>query len=352
MKVLSATTERDRKRPWQQPILLLEVRLYKDKFSATPTTFVFRASDTARVELGEYWLGMVESWGNVGDAINAIESDSGGTIATLSVQFANHVRIGPYARFTDMIRHGRLVDGFDVPFGEATLYMIFRGGVVGDQVKVFDFLLEEFESVTDSSLTLHMSGMELGSEDRDDLLRITTDVWPFAAPSSIGKKVPLLIGRLHQAPVLWPVAGILDKLRTAMTPTDPPDGGRIECSQPALLARLPPAGRMQVDFEQIQYTAVNLTTISLDGITRGVNATTKDGHSVGASVAQVMAQFIAIVGQNKPLYATQNIGGVYYLDGTLKDPNTPPRHVVVLHDLELWPPYDLNTVYFEGTESV
>jgi hypothetical protein len=350
VKTLTTQADLARQRRWQEVIYLLELTLYRDRFSPAAQTFRLWLSDAPRVELGQEWVPLVENWGDVGDALNAI--DTSGTVATLDLTLRNHVRVGGAARFSDLVRHGNNSAGYDLASGNATLKLLFRGGAADDAVKVFDFRLEELAEITDESCRLHMSGRELAIEDRDGMLRITTDRFPYASPTAIGQPIPYVFGVVKQMPVLWAVAGLVDKLRQDMTPQFPTDGGVLYGSSPDIVGRLPSAGRLQIDGEQIQYGGKDTGNAAFTGIVRGVNGSQKAAHSVGASIVQVLSKFIAICWENRPDYAGSAITGVYFKDGTFKDPNLVPRHVIKLSDLETWPGKDLCTVHFEGVDAV
>lgn len=351
MKPLSIQATLARQRRWEEIIFLLELTLYRDRFGPSPSSTRVRLSDSSRRELGEEWTGIVADWGAIGDQLNPV--DPSATVGTLDVTLRNHVAIGGVPRFTDLIRHGKNGTGYDQAFGDATLYVVFKGGSLGDEVKLFSLMTEEVSDIRGTvSCVLRMSGRELAIEDRDALLRITTDRFPFASPTAIGQPIPLAFGVIKQMPVLWAVAGLLDKLRADMTATNPLDGGVLFGSSPDIVGRLPATGRIQIDAEQIQYASLDVGNAAFQGITRGVNSTAKAGHQVGAPIVQVLSKFIAIVWENRPNYPGSAITGVYFRDGTFKDPSVIPRHVLKLQDVTTWPGKNLCTVHFEGVDQV
>ncbi len=354
-KALSTQATLARGRRWHEIVRLLELTLYRDRFGPSPSQIRLRLSDASRRELGQEWVGCVADWGNIGDALSAV--DPAATVGTLDVTLRNHVSIGGRARFTDLIRHGTNGTGYDQAFGDATLYIVFKGGALGDEVKLFALMTEEVTNIGGvESCVLRLSGRELASEDRDGLLRVTTDRFPFASPTAVGQPIPHVYGVIKQLPVLWAVAGLTDKLRADMTVQFPLNGGVIFGSSPDVAARLvaggASAGRIQIDGEQIQYTSIDVANAAFQGCTRGVNGTQVGGHQIGATIVQVVSKFIAICWENRPDYTGQAITGVYFRDGTFKLATTLPRHQIVLQDLTTWPGKNLCTVHFEGVDAV
>jgi hypothetical protein len=329
----SVAARRARTRPWAETVYLLKLTLLRDPFRPQGPTgsLVLRLSDRvyrypeARTTAPtEQWLPLVLDWGQIGDALNP--QDGGIEVATFDVTLDNTRPIAGVARFSDLVRAGRATGGYDMPFSPAELLHVFRGLTIGDRTRLFRLVVEELGAVTEETVVLHLSGIELVLEDRDRLPRVTTDVFPFAAPDVIGQPVPLLLGTLRRVPLLFVRAGLIDKLRLPIKAEEPPTGGRLVLSTPDIVRRLPPQGIVQLkistqrasggssgsntlgsnalgDFitsmaEQIIYHGTDPNTASLLGIVRGARNTLAGEADPGTDVYQVLDEYWGIAGVN------------------------------------------------------
>ena len=293
MKALTAQADAARDRRYAEPIYLLTLTLYRDQFGPTPVSTTLYLSDRTRTELGQTWLPLVQSWGTVGDALDQL--GPGGSIGALDVVLFNTKRIDTptvsAARFSDLIRAG-LNGGdqtFDIGFGEATLTLLFRGGVAGDQVALFGLRCEEVTDLTEATCVLRMTGRELSLEDTEDLYRVSSQDFPLCDPDDVGTPIPIAIGDVANAPAIGLVSGIVHKLAADLPVTSL---ASIPVSDGALVARMPPTGTVQIDQEQFTYTGRNITALTFTGITRAAFGTTAVTHARGAPVFQVLSEYV------------------------------------------------------------
>jgi hypothetical protein len=380
-----------RARPWAEIIYLLTLTLTRDPYSA-PATLTLRLSDRAyrypepppdasatMLAPTEQWLPFVRSWGGIGDAIDP--HNGGVSVAALDVVLDNSRPIAGVARFSDLIRTTRNPTGYDFAFSPAELRQVFKGTDELDRYRLFRLLIEELTNVSDETCTLKMSGIELVLEDYDILPRITTDRFPFAAPEAVGQAVPLLLGRIRNAPVLMAVAGLIDKLKEPITATFPATGQNLELSTPDIVARLPAAGVVQIKIdgggsqartttvdaeavistptgqasqgalaECISYKATDSVTARLLQITRGARSTPIGAAAAGTDVYHLPPEFVGIAGVNLGPLGAQELTAVY-CDGMAKKPETQPVHTIEMANTIVWPPHSLTLVRFNTGET-
>lgn len=321
MKTLSAQATVARRRRWTELVYLLELTLWQDKFGPSPVSRVLRVSDAPRTELSQEWVPLVVNWGNLSDALNPSDPDV--TVGSLDVTLANNYPLAGRARFSDLIRHGLNNDAttYDLLYGDAVLRLLFRGGVSGDDVKLYRFLLEEVRNLSADTLTLRMSGIELSLEDSEDLYRVTTGDFPTADPEAVNQPVPIPLGSQKNQPTLPLIAGLTDILRTDMTDASPANGGSLPLSDAGIVGRFPGTGTVQIDGEKITYTGRNTSILApaLTGITRGVASTAKATHAKGAHVFQVLTEYVYTVGENRGGHQVKAIPAVRS-NGLLVDP--------------------------------
>jgi hypothetical protein len=287
---------------------------------------VLRISDAARLAMGQEWLPLVESWGSIEDAIAQV--GSGGTIATFDITVLNTVRIDTpdgitATRFSDLIRAGLNAGAntFDLAFADAKLYMIFEGAVgAADAIVPCRLKGEEVTNLTPDTCVLHMSGIELALEDLDPLYRVG-DEFGGADPDIIDQPIPWAFGPLRDVPGMGLVAGLVHVLASDITADDPPTGGTLRVSDRELLARMPDAGTLQDDDEQITHTGKNLDAIGFTGITRGANGTDPASHNKASRVYQVLSEYVYAFADQPGLH--RNRGNLRAKsDGAVVDPAT------------------------------
>jgi hypothetical protein len=155
MRTLSAFADVARQRDDAELILLLEITLYRDKFIAFPGSLTIRVSDRDRVELGEEWSGHVVGWGDLTYSVD--ES------ATFDVVLNNTEAIGGVSKPSALLRHGlnEAPGSYDFYFADATLYILFRGGSSGDEIRIVRLIGEEVVDITAETLELRFTGAEL-----------------------------------------------------------------------------------------------------------------------------------------------------------------------------------------------
>jgi hypothetical protein len=154
VRTLSAAAELARLRSHAELIPLLEITLWRDKFTPSAGSITLRFSDQDRVELGEEWLGFLVQWGDLEQFIDLSSK--------LDVVIANSEPIAGAARFSDLLRHAinTGTGTYDFHFADATLKLIFAGAVAGDEINL-RLLGEEIIELGPTQLTARFSGVEL-----------------------------------------------------------------------------------------------------------------------------------------------------------------------------------------------
>jgi hypothetical protein len=264
----------------------------------------------------------------------------------------------PARRVSDLLRVGMNAGGYDLGTSEALLEVTFEGhDPATEAVRLFRLMLDDLEDVSEDTVTLNCSGVELAYEDWDTLLRITTDRFPDAAPEAVGQVVPLLCGDLHRAKVHFVQAGMLDRLRVEVPETQAAPFW-LQLSEPEKVRRLPVPGQLQIEDEVLTYdqtrpygTATEIATVHITE--RAARGTSRAAHRAGAEVRALSSsgmtpEYVGIIGQNRAGLATQSWTQVYS-DGMAKDAAASPAHTVELANTTLWPGQSLAVVRFAST---
>jgi hypothetical protein len=307
------------------------------------------------------WQGLVLAWDGIEDAL--APTNPAISIGHLALQLDNTRSVdgtpgGPVARVSDLFRIGTNTEGYDLGTSEALLEVAFEGqDPATEAVRLFRLMLDDVEDVSEDTVTLNCSGVELAYEDWDTLLRITTDRFPDAQPEAVGQVVPLLCGDLHRARVWFVQAGLIDRLRMEVPETQAVPFW-LQLSEPERVRRLPVPGQLQIEGEVLTYdqtrpygTATEIATVHITE--RGARETTPAAHRAGAEVRALSSsgqtpEYIGIIGQNRSGLATQSWTQVYS-DGMAKDAAAAPAHTVELANTTVWPGQSLAIVRFAST---
>jgi hypothetical protein len=307
------------------------------------------------------WQGLVLAWDGIEDAL--APTNPAISIGHLALLLDNTRPIdgtpgGPIARVSDLFRIGTNTGGYDLGTSEALLEVAFEGqDPATEAVRLFRLMLDDVEDVSEDTVVLNCSGVELAYEDWDTLLRITTDRFPDAQPEAVGQVVPLLCGDLHRARVWFVQAGLIDRLRVEI-PLEQTAPFWAQLSEPERVRRLPVSGQLQIDNEVLTYdqtrpygTATEIATVHITE--RGARETTPVAHRAGAEVRALSSsgqtpEYVGIIGQNRAGLGTQSWTQVYS-DGMAKDAAASPAHTVELANTTLWPGQSLAVVHFAST---
>jgi hypothetical protein len=304
------------------------------------------------------WQGLVLAWDGIEDAL--APTNPAISIGHLRLVVDNTRPVegtpgGPVARVSDLFRIGTNTSGYDLGTSEALLEVAFEGhDPATEAVRLFRLMLDDVEDVSEDTVTLNCSGVELAYEDWDTLLRITTDRWPDAAPEAVGQVVPLLCGDLHRVKAHFVQAGMLDRLRVEV-PVSQAAPFWLQVSEPEKVRRLPVPGQLQIDEEVFTYdqtrpygTATEIATIHVTK--RAERSTDAATHRAGAEVRALSSsgqtsEYLAVIGENRPGLATQSWTQVYS-DGMAKDAAALPAHTVELANTTIWPGKSLAVIRF------
>jgi hypothetical protein len=334
---LTDPAARAARRGWTDVIPLLAVTFYRDRFGAGPASVTVYLSDravripTTGIPTTQY-LPYVLDWGSLGDALNPLDAQV--SIGAFAIRVANDRPVPGAARLSALFRYGTHDSGYDPALSTAVLRLWFRGtDPAVDVVQVWRLTVQEPDAITPESLMLNLASVELEIEDRSQLLRVTNDRFPLAAPSAIGQRIPLLLGTVRRVPALFVKAGLIDRLRAEITATTPGPGGWLPLSTPDLIARWTVPGVVQIDKEQILIDARNGPDAQLrvapNG--RGTNGTLAAVHGFGVEVTQGLDEYVGIFGQNVGAYGAAELTGIY-ADLVFKNANAKPVHVINLAD--------------------
>jgi hypothetical protein len=307
------------------------------------------------------WQGLVLAWDGIEDAL--APTNPAISIGHLALQLDNTRPVdgtpgGPVGRVSDLFRIGTNTGGYDLGTSEALLEVAFENqDPATEAVRLFRLMLDDVEDMSEDTLTLNCSGVELAYEDWDTLLRITTDRFPDCAPESVGQIIPLLCGDLHRARAWFVQAGIIDRLRVEV-PSSQFQPFWLQLSEPERVRRLPGSGQLQIGEEVLTYdqtrpygTAEEIATVHITQ--RAQRNTVAVTHRAGTEVWALSSsgqtsEYVAVLGQNRPGLPTQAWSQVY-ADGMAKDAATPPAHTIELANTTLWPPHSLVVARFAPT---
>lgn len=196
-------------KPHVEPVLLAEIAF------TVPSPLVLRVSDDNRAELGQEWLGLVQSWGAIEERLNPLTP--GGAPATTEIAFFNTRAVAGRARLSDLIRSAHnTIGAWEFKGARVRVLRLDAGLALGDEEVLGEFSLEEPTEIDETVLRLRMSDASLLLEDQADLVTITPELFPNADPDDIGKTIPLAIGSLKKVRALAIVAGASTPLTAAV----------------------------------------------------------------------------------------------------------------------------------------
>lgn len=271
MKTLTSAAALAATRRYASPLYLLRI-----DFTA-PSAKTLRFSDRYVTALGEQWLPFVASWGSLDEALSTTSVD--GRPATASVTFFNTKAIEGKSRLSDLIRTPLNTAGaYEWAFAKVTVYQLFEGLAVGDEVPVGVWYLEDPTEIGEDLLTVRMSDEALVLEHKLAVTRVSRDEFPAAPPEAIGRSIRRPFGVLRGVSVLPVVESATSRLASALLAA----GTSIVLDDASLF---PATGTVQIDSEHIVYTFKSGNTLT--GLTRAANSTTATDHQDGAVVYEV-----------------------------------------------------------------
>lgn len=184
------------------------------------------------------------------------------------------------------------------------LYQWFNGLPYSEKETIFKGIILGQPKYDEYTCTLVIRGIweKYNKKIGEDLI-VTADDFPSADPDDIGKMRNIAYGDLKNIRCRAIKAGAVDNLKddinATVTTIEVSGGGKVD---------LPSSGTVQIDDEQITYTGK--TGNQLTGCTRGVNSTTAVAHNKGASVAEVLTEYIYEVAS----HPVKSLGDIY-VDG-------------------------------------
>lgn len=280
-------------RPDVEPILLAEIEF------TVPTALTLRLSDAPRIELGQEWLGLVQSWGTLEERLNPL--DPGGAPATAEITLFNTRPVAGRDRFSDLIRTTfNTVGAYEFRGAKVTFKRLDAGLVLGDEEILGTFYLEEPTEI-DERLRLRMSDVTLLFENAIGLTTISQAEFPNAAAAGIGKTIPRVIGSVKQMKAVPIIDGQADRLSADLT--------AVATSLTLVDASLfPTAATILIDTEESTYTGKSGSTLT--GLTRGVNGTTAALHGAQTTVFELRSTYVFAVSEHDARFRTKNVSSL------------------------------------------
>lgn len=259
-------------------IYLLEIQL------TSPSALTLRFCDGALsaqryLAMGQEWEPVVIDWGELAEAMNAVNLD--GRPSTAAITISNTALVGATGRKLHELMRSPFNTGgtYEWAFAKAIVRLLLDPGHdVSDVVALQTFYLEEPDEIGETTITLKMSDAALMFEDKLAITKISRDLFPFASPAVVGREVPRAFGTIKNVKAIPVVDGISATLSADITAAatsltlDDASG-------------LPATGTLQIDAEHLSYTVKNGNAIS--GITRGANSTKASAHTAASRVYEV-----------------------------------------------------------------
>jgi len=213
----------------------------------------------------------------------------------MSLHIDNNTPIGGHAKFSE------LLGAYDAAYATVLISQIHEGATApDDEVDVFKGQIEAPEKMDRSQVSLRISDIALGHVNKWPYIIVTTDDYSGADPDDVGKMLPQVWGECKRVPFAAVDAGVLTTIGEDLDASET----TVTIGDAAKFALLPASGTIQIDEEQITYTAKGEN--ELTGCTRGANATTATAHNLGAAVFEVQSEYFYIMG-----HAVKSIDAVY-----------------------------------------
>jgi hypothetical protein len=153
---------------------------------------------------------------------------------------------------------------------------------------------------------------------------------PFASVSGIGQVFPYIFGPNQGVPAIPLRTGAQAALAAPVTATDTV----FVLDDAAALQRFPDAGKGDIQGERFTWLARDFSRNALTGISRHMDGTTAnpDGYAAATAVFEVIPEHVYGFFENPGLFQHRAITTIY-LNGIVKAPDVPPKHVVTVADL-------------------
>jgi hypothetical protein len=172
MRTLSPLADAERQRAVTGWLPVLTLTLWRDRYGSTPASLTLYASDVTRylsvdgaAEAREY-LGLVLTWGTLGDSLEALNPAT--APASVDLTLSNQVPVAAgglsVARFTDLLREGTHTDGYDPGGADCTIAWLPPGGTIGrDDVILYIGRLDVLNPVDEATVRLQSTSLEGGA---------------------------------------------------------------------------------------------------------------------------------------------------------------------------------------------
>ena len=199
--------------------------------------------------------------------------------------------------------------GATVTVYELRLITMFETFATDVRTVLWKGAVESVGTITQQSFVLTCSTRIFAVTNNLPLQKLTASAFPQCDNADIGQYRNILYGNLEFVPARCLVTGGGDSLALAMTATQLTAVTSGNLHQPAFLA----SGTIQIDMEEMTYSAFNASTQTFTLVRRGVNGTVAATHVAGAYAYQILSAFVYEVAQ----HPVQSIGAVY-VDGILQ----------------------------------
>jgi hypothetical protein len=172
MRTLSPRADAERQRAVTSWWPLLTLTLWRDRYGAAPASLTLYASDVTRylpvdgVTDPREYLGLVLTWGTLGDSLEALNPAT--APASVDLLLSNQVPVAAgglsVARFTDLLREGTQTEGYDPGGADCAIAWLPPGGTIGlDDVILYVGRLDTIDPADEATVHLKSTSGEAGA---------------------------------------------------------------------------------------------------------------------------------------------------------------------------------------------
>src|SRR4030095_611087 len=172
MRTLSPLADAERQRAVTGWVRLLTLTLWRDRYGAAPASLTFYASAVPRylpvdgAAPPREYLGLVLTWGTLGDSLEALNPAT--APASVALTLSNQVPAAAgglsVARFTDLLREGTQTGGYDPGGADCAIAWLAPGGTIGlDDVTLYFGRLGTHAPADEATVRLQSPSREAGA---------------------------------------------------------------------------------------------------------------------------------------------------------------------------------------------
>lgn len=220
------------------------------------------------------------------------------------VNVFNNAPIGGAASFTD------LFSSYETQYAAVTVSTIFNGTTTAeDKIDRFIGKIENLPDLTRIKVSLDITGFDLDVLNKWDHTIVNATDFPGADPDDIGKMLPQAWGRCKRVPFRAVDAGALTQIIESLT------AAATGVKKFTDVSSFPASGTIQIDSEQMTYSAKSDANNTLTISARAAGGTSAEIHNANAAAAEVKSEYFYIMD-----HAVNSIDFVY-VSGIRQDGN-------------------------------